>query len=248
MTKLLTALPARYAVDVQPFISTEETRYYLNGFHVCRNAWGDGVHVVATDGHRMGVFNVAGGLISADLDDKPHTHRRGVTVRVEKPMLQQIKSYRTTATDIDPLWLCVDTDEVAWLVDVGDCKPELLSELLPDLCKPSADGFIAVQPKAVIDGTYPDWRRVLPAVPEKYTPTAYNPAYLAAFGSVSEHKGGNRCIQIAGDGTSPALVRVAGRPDFIGVLMPMRFDGDLTPPDWLHEHKRPVEEPEAEAA
>ncbi|MCV0428350.1 MAG: hypothetical protein K5905_23075 [Roseibium sp.] len=42
----------------QPFISTEDTRYYLNGICFSKDAEGNGV-VVATDGHRLGAVPYA---------------------------------------------------------------------------------------------------------------------------------------------------------------------------------------------
>ena len=57
-------IKAEYARLIQPFISTEATRYYLNGFYVERDPV-KGVRIVATDGHRLVVFHDADGLCLA---------------------------------------------------------------------------------------------------------------------------------------------------------------------------------------
>jgi DNA polymerase-3 subunit beta len=41
----------------RPCISTEETRYYLNGVYLCQKPGGDTLRAVATDGHRMAVID-----------------------------------------------------------------------------------------------------------------------------------------------------------------------------------------------
>jgi DNA polymerase-3 subunit beta len=42
-----------------PCVSTEETRYYLNGVHLCRKPGGSTLRTVATDGHRLAVIDGA---------------------------------------------------------------------------------------------------------------------------------------------------------------------------------------------
>jgi DNA polymerase III subunit beta len=41
----------------RPCISTEETRYHLNGVYLCQKPGGDTLRAVATDGHRMAVID-----------------------------------------------------------------------------------------------------------------------------------------------------------------------------------------------
>lgn len=54
----LTPAQLRRHLDLAlPCISTEETRYYLNGIHLCRQPDGTTLRSVATDGHRMAVID-----------------------------------------------------------------------------------------------------------------------------------------------------------------------------------------------
>ncbi len=49
------SIKAEYAALVWPFVSSDETRYYLNGFYVQRNPSG-GALIIGTDGRSLGVF------------------------------------------------------------------------------------------------------------------------------------------------------------------------------------------------
>jgi DNA polymerase-3 subunit beta len=97
------------------FVSTEETRYYLNG--VCIDA----KEAVATDGHRMGVHPL--GFDGAPFE-KCIIPTKAVDVLLSMPSAPQIT---------------IDTK----------CRLLLQS------------GGMSVKAK-LIDGTYPDWRRVVP--------------------------------------------------------------------------------------
>jgi DNA polymerase-3 subunit beta len=78
---------------------------------------------------------------------------------------------------------------------------------------------------SLIDGRYPEWRRV---VPESVTHqvSQFDPDYIAAFGKMHTLLGGKHSPAIAhnGDGKEgggPARIMLAG--DAVGVLMPMRY-------------------------
>jgi len=54
----LTPAQLRRHLDLaRPCISTEQTRYYLNGIFLCRRVGGETLRSVATDGHRMAVID-----------------------------------------------------------------------------------------------------------------------------------------------------------------------------------------------
>lgn len=85
-------------------------------------------------------------------------------------------------------------------------------------------------PCAPIDGTFPDWRRVLPGREGLAAPgpgDGFNVSYLADFGKIAKGFGkqspGLRLASAAPGG--PAWVDI-GVPDWRGVLMPLRWKGD----------------------
>ncbi len=110
-------------------ISTEETRYYLNGVYM-HTSDGDGGKVlrcVATDGHRLA-------RIDADLPDGAED-MPGVIVP------------RKTVGELRKL---LDEDETQIAVSVSETKVRFATEAITLTSK-------------VIDGTFPDYTRVIPA-------------------------------------------------------------------------------------
>lgn len=118
-----------------------------------------------------------------------------------------------------------------------------------DLCKPgrrgapdatiTIDGNVAYVTQSgsaiasahgvIVDGRFPDWRRVIPrpGPAEEFARVAFDPALLGSFAKLGKY------ITLApgGNGANgPWLVRVADRDDVLGVIMPIR-DGmnDLLP-------------------
>ncbi|MEM9795873.1 MAG: DNA polymerase III subunit beta [Pseudomonadota bacterium] len=109
-------------------ISTEETRYYLNGvyMHVAEGEGGQTLRCVATDGHRLA-------RVDADLPDGA-AELPGVIVP------------RKT---VDQLRKLLDDDEMQIAVSVSETKVRFAT---PDITLTSK----------VIDGTFPDYARVIP--------------------------------------------------------------------------------------
>ncbi|AUH33407.1 DNA polymerase III subunit beta [Paracoccus tegillarcae] len=110
-------------------ISTEETRYYLNGvyMHVATGEDGPVLRCVATDGHRLA-------RIDATLPDGA-AEMPGVIVP------------RKTVAELRKL---LDDDDTAIAVSVSETKVRFAT---PDITLTSK----------VIDGTFPDYSRVIPA-------------------------------------------------------------------------------------
>jgi DNA polymerase-3 subunit beta len=120
-------LPAetlRRAIDSVRFaISTEETRYYLNGIHLHRDQ-GDGLIAVATDGHRLARAPMQ---LAAPIDLP--------SVIVPRKTVEQVSK------------LLPDKGEVQLGLSASRISLEL-------------DGVTLVS--KLIDGTYPDYQRVVP--------------------------------------------------------------------------------------
>lgn len=113
-----------------PFVSSEETRYYLNGVALEINAMKDGtLRAIATDGHRLGSRQVT-------LDSPPEQ----------------------APTVIVPIFA------VKAVLALAAGKEVTLT--LDDRIMEFAFGDFTIRTK-LIDGTFPDWRRVVPTGPFK---------------------------------------------------------------------------------
>jgi hypothetical protein len=119
------------------------------------------------------------------------------------------------------------------------------------------DGFMAFHASAtgemhafrVIDGTYPDWRRVIPRAATG-EPAHFDPKITRVMQQAAEDFYGFKALPVItpnGNG-NPALVRLSptsGESDFFGVIMPARVVDCLTaPPAWAIAEPAPAANPE----
>ena len=109
---------------VLPAVSTEETRYYLNG--ICLDGRGDEPMAVATDGHRLLTVAASEG-VKAALGAREIIVPRGFVER----------------------WVTLARGDEAELTVHGSTHAQVVTSGVELLGK-------------LIDGAYPDWRRVLP--------------------------------------------------------------------------------------
>jgi len=87
-----------------------------------------------------------------------------------------------------------------------------------------------------IDGTFPDWNRVVPAKVDGAV-AHFNAHYLADFAKINDmyqdEKG--RCLIVGHNGNGPALVHLPIGIDNVAVIMPVRHSKEEVPsvaPDW----------------
>ena len=94
---------------------------------------------------------------------------------------------------------------------------------------------------APVDGSFPDWTRIIPVAPETLTAAHYDPKYIAALGNMAKalrggKKGEATAFHLHQDGLNPALITfprkvekitdpTGPREDCLAVLMPMRGHG-----------------------
>jgi DNA polymerase-3 subunit beta len=85
-----------------------------------------------------------------------------------------------------------------------------------------------------IDGTFPDWRKVVPTGVPSGVVAQYNHDFLAAFTKFAKHLGLCTFPFVAPNGADPSLVWFAPHDNVLGVIMPVRSDGkvDRVAPDW----------------
>jgi DNA polymerase-3 subunit beta len=189
----------------------QDIRYYLNGICVDARDNGD-VVLVATNGHVLLAVPVAADDV-ADLAPGQYIIPRD-TAEAVKP----IKAGRTTL----PLQLEITTPAPAPDPD----RPDVTVKRAPTFTLAGATTAGA----AVMDGQYPDWRRVMPAKASG-EPAQFQPDYVAAFGAVAKLLGSGIPV-IHHNGNAGALVTGLGAA--LGVIMPMRTDAADHPglPAW----------------
>lgn len=199
-------MPLADFLAVRPFISTEETRYYLAGVRI--EAHEGGAIAVATDGHRLGVqfspdANSATDGIwicpkSLKLDRRKGSPAQWVvgTINGSKGRLHLIHTkQRDKDTDMAEYvsgFPAAGIDEMSW-------------------------------GHSLIDGTYPDWRRVLPRASGEDVIRSFNGDYLKSFGQ--------KIVMRGASASDPHLIQNDDDPNFIGVAMPVR--ADLRAKDWM---------------
>jgi len=198
----------------------ESMRYYLAGVRIEPSKDG-GALLVATDGTCMSVFHDPEGAVTepAIIRIDPPTVRQCL-----KPIARGKKGRR---------WFVVTDDEPATgrvIYGITDGAQSVEMELSPHSVRMlGMVGFAEA-----IDGTYPNWRGVIPAkIKPCAHPVTYSPELLRRFVGI----GTSITVWSAGI-AEPALVE-CDRLDFFGVIMSRRKSislwddgGSATPPSW----------------
>jgi hypothetical protein len=202
-----------------------DIRSYLNGVYLDVTAG----KVVATDGHRMLVIS-APGIVHARAYDKavmPPELRAGVII----------------PNDAIDAALKLYSGEYARGKRLGDVDVAVTLRWVRELDPTRADVHIIRQPEGTLavpnggavgfrplDGTFPQWRRVMPAADQlgALELSCTNWQYVAdacdAFAilrNVSKKAAGQHAVRIHTRGKSPAII-TDGQPDAVAVVMPMR--------------------------
>jgi hypothetical protein len=87
-----------------------------------------------------------------------------------------------------------------------------------------------------VEGTYPDWRRVIPSAPISGQIAQFNAKYLLDFQKIGEMLDLGGTPVVGHNGDAPAFVTWDTEPtNTVAVLMPIRSRdmSDYTPPAWL---------------
>jgi hypothetical protein len=240
----LLVMPADIAADVAMFVSREETRYYLNGFEVRRQVYKpDGARKVhneawfaaATDGHRLCAIR----MIDVEVICNPELMPEGITSLILKLPPDVLKECRKPPRALPRKWLRVYAQGKG--CDIVSAGEDVFSCLLVDRGAALVSG--GTPQNVLIDGTFPDWQRVVPQGELKPAHVWFNAGLMADFGKLSrERTGGTVGIFTIDDvylsaNSNPAenaiLVRVSGREDALCVLMPMRSGASKIDPRQL---------------
>jgi len=199
-------ISAEYLRLAQLFASKEDARYYLKGVNVEPHPSGAGVLIVATDGHVMGIFYDREGYVPESM-----------LIAFDKGLISALKSEKS--------------ERCGRIVTVRGGRLTVMTKDIEG--NPLEEKYI--KPGNIkIDGTFPQWRMVLPA---EFEPCyfAINPKLLKPFEIVASALGGkNPGVHFRTTAyNGPIEVTIANK-DFYGVIMPMKCDWvSQTTADWL---------------
>ncbi|MFZ0559920.1 MAG: DNA polymerase III subunit beta [Methylovirgula sp.] len=192
----LAASDVKKLIDKTQFaISSEETRYYLNGIyvHCVESEGGAMLRAVATDGHRLARIEIAAPPGSAGMP--------GVIIP------------RKAVTEVQKL--------------IEDLAREVAIEISPTKARFSLDDVVLTT--KLIDGTFPDYMRVIPAGNDKYLTVEREQFQQAVdrVSTISSERG--RAVKLAmADGK---LTLSVNNPDSGSAVEELEVDYDAAPLD-----------------
>ena len=191
-------------------VSKEETRYYLKGVFLDARGF-----IAATNGHMA--FAARCDAIADKLVDVRPSYSADALAGVIIPG-DAIAQVGKAAGKSKGLCYVVERDaQGMWWILYGNARVHF----------------------APVEGSFPEWRRIVPTAPDTLTAAHYNPAYMVALGNMAKalrdgKKDAATAFRLHQDGDKPALVTFLNgdgdtRVDCIAVLMPMRTKaGDYT--------------------
>jgi hypothetical protein len=257
MSKIIGRVIVRveHLLAVEPFQSNEETRYYLGGQYIESHPSG-GAILVATDGHTLACLHDPDAIVEGDSTIWSAPWKTTFT----GPMREFAK---LRPSSLPP-------------VKTKNAKRKIYAELTRTLGQPSQLRLVAAENAAEvfneggieffskrsvggqfwIDGTFPEYRRVIPIPEGEFMPQWFQGRYvakMAAFGQAvwsafhedkSETSSGMTILSGAhADG--PAVARFS-IPNVFVVIMPVRHKIELEPskaglPDWYFDQDKKPE-------
>ena len=214
--------PARYYADAALFASTEQTRYYLNGVALTEHG-----HLVATDGHRMFVGNPAAAVGLDCLSGLP-------TETIILPLDKAVVSAARKKAQVGVRFLVVDRqgpDGMQITMAVVDAPDAADAATMP------ASRTHAAAIATLIDGVFPDYRRVTPRDFDIRPTLWFDANLLADFARVAEatgRKGEKARVGLRPSKNDGPMLVDLGRVDAFGVLMGMTAaNSGPTVPGWF---------------
>ncbi|NDG18411.1 MAG: hypothetical protein EB117_09085 [Betaproteobacteria bacterium] len=181
--------------------SNEETRYYLNGVYVEQNGG-----IVATDGHTMACYGISA--------EKPE----GTTFILSNADIKKLLA----AHKLDSKAFGKNIEVVVRLTltegNKLSCATVVQLDGEPDKVLSSFDS-------KPIDGTFPEFRRVIPSGDDRCGDFSLNITLLSRFGEAAKLVTGEKlekCRIICRTNTGPIEVQIEDEK-FLGVIMPMRW-------------------------
>jgi hypothetical protein len=207
------AVPAEYIAALKLFAAEKDLRSYLNGINLEIGAKES--RLVASNGHMLGCFRVE--------SEQPDVTTPLGGIIIPNELLKFIKAKGTVEITIGPL----ETRANGEGEEVSLSRPVTLTY-----------AGMSVHGKT-LNGVFPNWRNTIPA---KVTgkPAQFNPVYTGnlAKAYAALHGGkGPLCVGLGFNGDGAALIDL-NDANFFGILMPMRLDAPVSPPDWWADSLR----------
>ena len=191
-------------------ISTEQTRYYLYGVLI------EADRLVALDGHQMIVIDLPGGhhvgkecFTQNTSGPLPHIDRAGFILSCDATD----KAFKAKASGGD-LWVYGDTTTGILQFVINHGEGGEMSR-------------VGVLEFTRIDGTYPDWRRMVAKGDGSAASLCYDPAVLARLIKAADVINKGKGIQLTSGDTQGDPIRVdfVASPRLRGTLYSMRWKG-----------------------
>jgi DNA polymerase-3 subunit beta len=161
-----------------PFVSTEETRYYLNG--VCFEVGDNTVRAIATDGHKLGTRQTSTPAPVEAWDYHPIVPNPSAIALAgiigKAQCIVRFNAEKRVNTSVNQAGQIVEHE--TWAHQLGQFS--------------SNDWTITVK---LIDGTFPDWRRVVPVM-DGQSLADIDVADIKRIGSMASGMGG-RAVKLA---------------------------------------------------
>jgi len=195
-------------------ISTEQTRYYLGGVLI------EDDKLVATDGHQM---------LTIDLPDGCHVGTECFTQGMDAPRVPGAtgtpqgagfilscdaadKAFKAKASGNTDLWVYgdIETGILQFVINHGE-GGEMHR--------------VGVLEFTRLDGTYPEWRRIVAKGDGGAASLCYDPAVLARLVKAADVIEKGKGIRLTGGGGDPIRVDFVASPRLRGTLMPIRWTG-----------------------
>ena len=186
-------------------ISTEQTRYCLGGVLI------EADKLVATDGHQM---------LTIELPDGCHVGAECFTQGMDAPEGAGFilscdatdKAFKAKKASGGDLWVYgdIETGILQFVINRGDGG---------EMCRTGVLEFTR------IDGTYPEWRRVVAKGVASASSLCYDPAVLARLVKAADVIEKGKGIRLTGGAGDPIRVDFVASPRLRGTLMPMRWTG-----------------------
>ena len=195
-------------------ISTEQTRYYLGGVLI------EDDKLVATDGHQM---------LTIDLPDGCHVGTECFTQGMDAPRVPGAtgtpqgagfilscdaadKAFKAKASGNTDLWVYgdIETGILQFVINHGE-GGEMHR--------------VGVLEFTRLDGTYPEWRRIVAKGDGGAASLCYDPAVLARLVKAADVIEKGKGIRLTGGVGDPIRVDFVASPRLRGTLMPIRWTG-----------------------
>lgn len=205
------------------FVSSEPTRYYLHGVYVEPHPE-QGVNLTATDGRQIVMVH-----------DRDGMAKKPAILTLDRRDLARLKPVRGKNGNTFDNLVIRESD--------GLHPGQFLAEI-----RDKSDTIKSIMLAREIDGTFPDYRRVVPTyAPDRGTPETYGcmPHQLAAFASAGTLIGialdisfTDPAVGIAlgGTATTPSLISFGPAQVAFAILAPTRVTCHTSPPPWFVPH------------